>query len=175
MKKPFEAEHEMISRVLAGNEDAIRMANELFWISQVWDDLVDQDAPVPAATINRMMWIALVDLPLNPFYQLNFCALHPIIRGAIIDWMVATDIENSAGLGEDAPVVDVSVSYVLRDSISAILCHMAYLVGGYDWMVQVSPEIRAWVHDESMSEYAAKILERNRKREKEGSGHGKKS
>ncbi|HNR51814.1 MAG TPA: hypothetical protein PKI80_09545 [Deltaproteobacteria bacterium] len=169
MKKPIEAEHEMISRVLMGNGDAIRMANELFFISQVWDDLVDKDKPVDAATINRMMWVALVDLPLNPFYQLNFCALHPIIRASIIDWMVATDFENKIGLEDELPV-DPSVPYVLRDSISAILCHMAYLVGGYDWMVQVSPEIRAWVHDEAMTDYVRKIVDRNRKR---GVGRGK--
>lgn len=174
MKKPHEAEYEMISRVLMGNVDAIRMANELFWISQVWDDLVDKDTPVDAATINRMMWIALVDLPLNPFYQLNFCALHPIVRASIIDWLVATDIEDRISLNEK-PGVDPCVPFVLRDSVSAILCHMAYLIGGYDWMVQVSPEIRAWVHDENVTEYVAKILERNRKREKEEPGHGKES
>jgi len=171
MKKPFEAEHEMISRVLMGNEDAIRMANELFWISQVWDDLVDKDAPVPAATINRMMWIALVDLPLNPFYQLNFGALHPIIRAAIIDWFVANDMERDLRAGRDTSF-GPSVPYVLRDSISAILCHMAYLVGGYDWMVQVSPEIRAWIHDEDVADYSLKIRKQGEHQDKEERGHG---
>jgi hypothetical protein len=146
--KTYEAEHEFISRVLMGNQWAIRMANELFFVSQVWDDLVDGDRPVPHDTINRMMWTALVDLPLNPFYQENFAALHPIIRACIIDWFAANDIEKDHEHDRQ-----LTISYILRDSISNILVHMALLVGGYDWMRQVAPEIRKRVHDESLGKY----------------------
>lgn len=168
MKKPYQAEHEFISRVLMGNQDAIGMANELFFISQIWDDLVDGDKPVDASLVNRMMWVALIDLPLNAFYQNNFCALHPIVRASIIDWMVATEIEKNAD-HEDC----LRISYILRDTLTAILCHMAYLIGGYDWMIQVSPEIRRWVHDEDFHAYTTGILNSKQRKEQEGKDDGR--
>lgn len=164
MKKPYQTEHEFISYVLMNNQDAINMANELFFISQIWDDLVDGDKPVDAATINRMMWVALIDLPLNAFYQLNFCALHPIVRASIMDWMVATETEKT-GEGND-----LLISYILRDTLTAILCHMAYLIGGYDWMIQVSADVRRWVHDEDFKDYVALIHEDRQRKEQEGTG-----
>lgn len=168
MKSHYQTEHEMISFVLMDNKDAIHMANELFFISQVWDDLVDGDKPVGADTINRMMWTAMIDLPLNPFYQRNFVSLHPIVRASIMDWLVATDFESEFLKGKKRPI-DPSVPYVLRDSLTAILCHMAYLIGGYDWMLQVSPEIRRWVHDEDVGEYIKNIIDRNEKLKEEAS------
>lgn len=148
----YETEGDFISYVLMGQQDAISMANELFYISQVWDDLIDKNKPVPDNAINRMMWIALVDLPLNPFYQLNFCALHPIIRNAIMDWMTATYIERNYD-----SMQELTISYIIRDSLTNILAHMALLIGGYDWMVQVSPEIRRWIHDEQVGKYIMKL------------------
>lgn len=148
----YETEGEFVEHVLMGQRDAIDMANELFYISQVWDDLIDRDKPVPDNAINRMMWIALVDLPLNPFYQINFLALHPIVRAAIMDWMVATEIER-----RHEHTRELGISYIIRDSLTNILSHMAYLIGGYDWMVQISPEIRRWIHDENIGKYVAKV------------------
>jgi hypothetical protein len=155
MKKTKEAEHEFISRILMGNEDAIRLANELFFVSQVWDDLVDGDDlenPVDPEKINRMMWVALVDIPCNPFYIRFFESLHPIVRASIMDWMAANSIEkNHADPG------NLMISYIIRDTLTNILAHMAYLIGGYDWMVQVAPEIRMWTHDEDPCDYMDKF------------------
>jgi len=96
MKKPAIHEHEFISKVLMGNEDAIRFANELFFVSQIWDDMIDKDPAPSEENINRMMWVVLIELPLNPFYHANFAHLIPCMKSAIRDWLDANDFEKEA-------------------------------------------------------------------------------
>jgi hypothetical protein len=158
----YESEHEFISRVLLGNEAAIQLANMLFRVSQVWDDLIDRDVPVPDDAINRMMWMLLIDIPINPFYHDNFAHLLPAMRGVIRDWLDANEIERDARNNPHDAGFDLRISYILRDSVATLLCEMAYLIGGYDWMRQVSPEVRRWVHDEDYTEYCRSIDGGNR-------------
>ncbi|HPA76627.1 MAG TPA: hypothetical protein PLT33_11870 [Deltaproteobacteria bacterium] len=163
MKKPAIHEHEFISKVLMGNEDAIRFANELFFVSQIWDDMIDKDPAPSEENINRMMWVVLIELPLNPFYHANFAHLIPCMKSAIRDWLDANDFEKEARENpHDACGMELRTAYIIRDTIGTILSEMAYIIGGYDWMRQVSPEVRKWVHDEDYDDYVKGICRREK-------------
>ena len=52
-----------------GNQDALVMYQMIVDLAQAWDDLVDRDKEIDEPTINNAFLIALVYLPMNPFYQ----------------------------------------------------------------------------------------------------------
>jgi hypothetical protein len=161
-----ETEYEFISNVLMGNQDAIRMANELFFVYQIWDDFIDKDKDIAAETFNRMMWTVLVDLPLNPFYIAHFSHLAPIIRSGIIDWFDSNIIE--AETDEQKRENLLKISFIIRCNAGSLLSHMALLIGGYDWMRKVSPQVREWIHDESFEEYVREITSRHEAKKSPG-------
>lgn len=146
MKEP-----DFIHTVLKGDPHACALAEMLFYISQVWDDLIDQDRAVDAEKINHMMWLAMLEIPANTFYLKHQFEILPLIRSAMVDYMDANHFEDSLDMDK------LHLSFVLRDTIGAIITHMAYLIGGYDWMRRVSPEIRAYVHNESFDSYVSKL------------------
>ena len=135
-----------LNEVLKGNTDAVEYCQDLFQISQIWDDLIDKDEPVSDESINAMMWLALVQLPYNKFYMENINALQPIMQKAILDWLAANHMENGT------PQERV-VAYVLRDTLTTIVTHCALLIGGYEWAQFVSIRVREALHDEDMDEY----------------------
>lgn len=125
---------------------AVKFCEDLFRISQIWDDLIDRDREVPNTFINQMMWKALVDVPQNPFYYNNATSLSKIIELHIIDWFDANELEQ----GSDH---DKNMAFVLRDSIGTIVIHCAKIIGGYDWMRSISTEVRRYVYDEPLEAY----------------------
>ncbi len=127
--------------------DAVRFAQLIFRASQVLDDLYDQDREVSKDLVVRTFWELLVELPNNPFYLRNISTLTPLIQSMMVDWMDSCVLEKS---GDEE---ELRIAYVLRDSISALTIHCAYLVNGYEWMLKVSPEVRRLVFDEPIEEY----------------------
>lgn len=140
-------ESEFLDRVLLGNRDAVEFCEDLFAISQLWDDLVDGDKAVESETINAAFWCALVDLPNNPFYQMHFGTLQPLVQAAIVDWLDANDLEHGNYEARAA-------AYVLRDSVGAIVIHCARILGGYAHMRRISMEVRRALYDEALVKFA---------------------
>jgi hypothetical protein len=140
-------QHEFLMHVLRGNADAVNMCEQIFHVSQVLDDLVDQDKPVTSPTIIKSYWIALIELPLNPFYRRHELTIRPLMAGALQDW---TD---SATLEREPDSHSKHLAFVLRDQLTSLVIQCANLVGGYDWMQKVSVEIRKYFHDEILIDY----------------------
>ena len=136
---------ELLNRVLLGDQPAIAFCETLFSISQTWDDIIEQDL-YRDYDVNRMMWEALIALPNNPFYQQYFDILNPLMQAAIIDWMDSDEL--CKGTKEEKVA-----AYVLRDSLTNIIIHCARLVGGFDWMREVSMEVRGALYDEPFDDY----------------------
>lgn len=135
-----------LNDVLLKNDAAVKFCETLFSISQTWDDLIDKDVDVPEDAINCMMWDGLITLPNNPFYRDNFGTLGPLMQSYIVDWWDSNVLKKGS-------VQDKCVAYVLRDSLSSIVIHCAYIVGGFDWMTMVSMRVRDALYDESMNDY----------------------
>jgi hypothetical protein len=144
---PRANEAEFLNKVLMGRADAVEFCRALFRVSQVWDDLIDKDRGVDAEDINRAFWTLIVDLPANPFYRANFGHLHPVLRQYIIDWLDATALEREEGAHGK------NLAFVLRDSIGAVVTQCAWILGGYEYMRQVSCDVRRHIHEDSLEEY----------------------
>jgi len=143
-------ETEFLLETLRGNEEAVRLCQLFFRVSQVIDDLIDRDKPVSPEAITGSYWMALVEIPSNGFYLRHFNSLQPIVRQVFIDWMDSSALERQDDHGRN-------LAFVLRDSPAALVTQCAYLIGGYEWMRKVSTEIRKHIHEDTLDGYKAEL------------------
>ena len=143
-------QEDFILHCLKGNESAVQFCQDIFSISQIWDDLVDRDNPVENVQINRMMWKALIEIPRNAFFYQNSLVLTQTLEIVMADWLDANELEK----GNDD---DRDIAFVLRDSAGTIVIQCARIIGGYDWMREVSPYVRRFVYDETLKSYKDKL------------------
>ena len=145
----------LISHWLKNNKDAINLAWDFVQISQIWDDLYDQDKSVSGLDLNRMMLLALVNIPRNPFYRQHYQDIQPMVEHCLFNWL------DSNWLEENGNNRDLQVSYILRSVTTDLIIHLAYLVGGADWRLQAAAEIRPLIYrdNESFTSYRKEIKE----------------
>ena len=143
---PRPNEEEFIRKVLQGHEDAISFCSILFYVSQIWDDIVDGDKPVSEQDKHFAFRSLLVDIPRNPFYQQCFFDLIPLFDASITDWLASNTLRGGSER-------DRQVAYVLRDRVSIILTYCAGIVGGASWKAQVAPIIHRHVFEEPYEQY----------------------
>ena len=136
--------------VLKGNQDALFLIDNLGFISQIWDDLIDKDnEDLTTEDINRAFWCALVEIPQNPFFKRYCDELVPIFRSSINAWFDANKLEKTNKHG-------VTLAFVLRDLVSEVIHQCSYIIGGYDWMREMSLLIRNTIFDETLEDYTNK-------------------
>ncbi|EIY2512136.1 hypothetical protein ACUHOO_000777 [Pseudomonas aeruginosa] len=150
-----ETQEQLLHRVLQGNLDAIRFCETLFEISQTLDDIVDGDKALTPQEVYGAFWLALVELPVNPFYRHFEHFIRPLMAAALQDWRDSVVLERS---GDEH---GQTLAFVLRDQLTSLVVQCAYLIGGAAWMVQVSEGIRRHFHDEPLADYI-QDLSRNR-------------
>ena len=137
-----------IQAILLGNRDAAVFVAMVFRIFHAWDDLIDKDAPVPDAEINMAFYLAMVQVPRNPFYRANFAELSPIVSQAIANWMYATQAEREA---------PSEATFIVRSSYVDILLKSAEIVGGLNYAVGAQHAIREWFHAEGYAQYLTNL------------------
>lgn len=146
MSERRETETEFLMRVLRGHSDAVRYCQVLFFVSQAWDDLVDNRDSVTTETINQAFRAALTVIPANPFFLEHAVRLTVLQDAAIVDWLDANTLAGTDELG-------THIAYVLRESVYSIVRHCAEIVGGSEWAQQVAPEIRRHIFNEPYEVY----------------------
>lgn len=139
-------DHRQAMMEVLGDPDAVKFCESFFFITQVWDDLVDGDRKVDKADVDRAFWLAMVEMPANPFYALHGPALNAFIAQSACAWFDANELEQGT-------THEKTLAFVLRDAVGGLISLCAYLLGGYDWMRAVSPGIRRLVHDEPLGKY----------------------
>ena len=147
--KEFELQHKLVDKLfvwLKGNEQAVRFCIDLTYIAHLWDDLVDKDKERTDDEINTAFRIALVDIPVNPFYLDNISELRPLMMNAILQWQDANYLEIKGDYH------DQHMAYMLRASFLQIFNYCAYLCGGPDWIKEIGPEMRR-IYEEDLFEY----------------------
>lgn len=153
MPRPNEAA--FLRDVLRNNEAAAQFCESLFRISQALDDLVDKDKPVTDTELIRTFWEALIELPANAFYRQHEPFLRPLMASALQDWRDSACMERSDSAHYR------TLAFVLRDQLTAVVTQCAYLIGGYDWMNQVSLSIRDHFHEDSLESYLSGLSPAN--------------
>lgn len=156
MTEPKTTEREKLNGWLLGNQPAVEFVSLILRMSHIWDDLVDEDwadkdPDVSRETLHSLLWQAIIVLPSNPFYQAHFPTLNAGLQRCILDWLVANDLERDK--------THPQVSYVLRDSVSLLVVHVAMLVGGLDHARVVARELVETVFTEPLEAYTKEILE----------------
>lgn len=138
-------QHQAMRDILS-DEEALAFCEAFFFITQVWDDLVDQDKAIDPADVNRAFWLALVEMPANPFFARHAAQLNAFLGQAVCAWFDANVLE--CGTSHEK-----TLAFVLRDAVGGLISLCAYLLGGYDRMRAVSPHVRRLVHDETLETY----------------------
>lgn len=140
-------ETEFLADVLKGDQAAIRFIEAVSRVSQVIDDLYDQDAEVGRDDVSLLLINTMHTLQRDPFYQQNFMELQPVIEQSMIDWLTANQFE--AGDSDHLK----TLAFVLRDNVYALVITCAKILGGIMYAIEVAPKVREFVHDETLSEY----------------------
>jgi hypothetical protein len=150
MKTKFKNEKELLQWALKGNSPAVNYCLVIGELSQLLDDLIDGDKPVTRDNITHAFWIMLCELPANPFFVKNQQSLMAVLSGAFNAWLDSNVLEQGSEH-------DKSIAFVLRDSLVELVCHCSYLIGGFAWLRQVSPTIRRFILDETLTDYKAAL------------------
>ncbi|MBO9492216.1 hypothetical protein J7384_17780 [Endozoicomonas sp. G2_1] len=143
-------EENFLNRVLKGNTLAVRYCIDLGQLCQLLDDVVDGDKPVTKGHIERAFWCMLIELPNNSFFIKHNQSLMAVLSTGFNAWLDSNELEK----GNDH---EQQLAFVLRNNIVEIVCHCAYLVGGYSWMREISPTIRRHYLSEAFSDYQASL------------------
>jgi hypothetical protein len=143
------SESEMHLRWAQGNKDAAFLMDCFGWATQLADDLADADTENVSTlqkrslAMSRLLYLLLIRIPGNPFFRANevhFVGLFPVL---IAQW----DASNTWG---SARKLETRMfSYVTRAACGRLLEQVAYVVGGLDWMMQVTREIHDYYYGES--------------------------
>lgn len=143
---------ELIGIALKGDQQAVQWFLMMRDVLHFWDDLIDRDVKLKKHEINAAMFTALVSLPSNDFYLRHRDSLTPLLISAVANWNAANEFESN---GEERLL---QLAFVIRSDYANLLIHASYLVGGYAWMMEVTPLIRDWWTSEDYPAYKANLL-----------------
>lgn len=149
---------EFLTDVLLGNQDAVRLVLGFAEVSQVWDDLVDEDGPVPPDVVNAAFHTALVRIPMNAFYRAHVEILSPVVNAVVLDWIASNALERGTEH-------ERTIAWSIRDNLCSLVVTCAQLVGGYHHAVEVGPRIHSFGRDEPLRDY---LEDKDVHRRKEG-------
>lgn len=132
---------------LKGDVAALDLAIMLIDVADVWDDLIDKDAQVSGDNISRVMVHCLSGIPRNPFYRSHVDELMPVIETSICNWLASNALCSS---GERK---SLEVANVIRHDVANVFIHMARIIGGLNWAIQVTPSIRLWAQHDTLEQF----------------------
>jgi|APGre2960657404_1045060.scaffolds.fasta_scaffold161601_2 hypothetical protein len=141
---------EYLMHCLHGDRDAYDFCKQIVMISNVWDDLIDQDKTIPAEMINKAFYASLIEIPCNPFFQRFISVLTPIMANGIMNWHISNTLVTK---GERA----LEIAHVLRYSAGDVICQCVLLIGGMDWARQVCPELRMRIQKDSLENFKKEV------------------
>jgi hypothetical protein len=147
--RPFSASSEEVKFLCQGNAAAQVFVEQMTGVLHFWDDLVDRDKPMTDATINQMMWWALVELPRNQFYAQNFVTLNTVLVPSILNWQLATRLERYP----EADALRLEGAFIFRSNYVDILLMVAMICGGKEHADACAPMLRERAHSEGFAGY----------------------
>jgi len=117
-----------------GDRHALDFMLAISDITELWDDLIDQDKEIDRKQIDTAFYAALVRMPCNPFYIKHREYLTPLIIAAINSWQ-------DANVLEQGDRNERALAYTLRNIDIQLVQAIVFITQGYDKMREVSPEI----------------------------------
>jgi len=136
-----------------GNTDALAVFEMLITLSHTWDDIIDNDSPISHDEINTAFTIALVKLPLNPFYRYIQNDILPLWRMVISAYEAANSFES---LKEPH---GIEISHSLRYAAGHIIVYMVHVCIGDDAAKLVVTDVWKDIFFERFDEYKKEHLD----------------
>ena len=134
-------------RWLLGHAEAIDFISNIMSAVEFWDDLIDKDVVLEDESINKIMLNLLFVLPQNKWFVANTTYYMPLFMMAINAFHDSNELCKS-----DKPHLR-NLAFHIRNLGLELYIATAFLLGGYDYMRKVSPEIRAFFAFESFEEW----------------------
>lgn len=130
-----------------GNQDAYAAYQMIVDLAQAWDDIIDQDKPYTEHAVNNAFLIALVYLPMNPFYQ-------RIQRDVLPMWLTIVAAYEAANKFErEKDAHGLELAHVLRYTGAQIVAYMIMVCVGAEKAREIIPEMWKTVADERFGDY----------------------
>lgn len=134
-------------RIAKGDVAAASYLEMFNYVVHVWDDLIDKDNPRSDEEINRAFFILMVEIPRNAFFLKYSNILTSYTQVYINLWLDANKLETMGEAGLER-------AFAQRDVTGDLMGQVAYIVGGYQWMREVSEmEIPSTLAYERMADY----------------------
>ena len=73
-----------------GDQQALDLYQAVVYIADKWDDLIDKDKSMEAQDVNQLMEMALITLPLNPFFLKHGQLLYPILVTSVVSYIASS-------------------------------------------------------------------------------------
>jgi hypothetical protein len=135
-----------------GNRDALAVFQMIVDLAQAWDDLVDKDKDVDEITINNTFLIALVYLPMNPFYQRIQCAVAPM-------WITVVSAFEAANKFErEKDTHGIEIAHTLRYTGAQIIAYAIHVCVGPEKAREYVPSMWKRIADERFDDYRKEHL-----------------
>lgn len=141
------SDREFLLHAFRGDQAAVSYVLLVARIVDVWDNLIDKDAPVSNDDINDAFWLMAVEIPRNHFYRANIDDLIPVTATGIINWLAANQMERQS------EKIALEIAHVIRYSIADVALLAAALCGGRKWAEEVGPELRLRAQRSDFKEY----------------------
>lgn len=141
-------DREFMFRAFKESQAAVDYVLMMARVADVWDNLIDKDAPVSDKDINEAFCLLAVEMPKNAFYRVHMDELLPVMETGILNWMTANILERENTEGRA-----IEISHVIRYSIADVAMLTAALCGGREWVEQVGPELRMRSQRSDLKEY----------------------
>jgi hypothetical protein len=138
--------------LMAGNEDAVRLIQDVVFVSHRYDDLIDGDKPVPDEDIHRLIHTLLIDVPVNPFWAQHAHLFRPLVETGILNWHAANQIEAEGHLEE------LRIAHALRYAIGDIVLLAMTLAGGHAHAVAHARKARLLAQQDTWRHYRSEHL-----------------
>lgn len=153
LEKLQQANFAFFERLFGGRTPGVTFVILIFQVLHIYDDLIDQDRPPSVEDIHKCFWIALLELPLDPFFRKHEAILRPLLMNSIINWRVANNLENS-------PVQNprhLGVAWILRAAYLDLLSMALALERGVEYSIEAGQLLRDWAHAETFESYLTNL------------------
>ncbi len=114
---------------------------------ELWDDLIDKDKEIPDEEINGTFIRVLLDIACNRWFIENAEYLSPLVVQMISAYF------DSEELKDDKDIAKRQVAFHLRNYMLEFYHACAFLVGGYNHLRSVGPEIRRFFAFETFEDW----------------------
>ena len=135
-----------------GNEHALQMYRMLVDLVHTWDDLIDRDREVSEQEINNAFLIALVYMPINPFYRQIQEHVMPMWVTVLSAYEVANKFER------DKDAHGLEIAHNLRFAAGHVVSYMVQACVGYEKSREIMPDIWKAIVDERFDAYRKEHL-----------------